>query len=78
MSNADKTFSLDLFQAAIDALLDMRKIGGFSVMITMSMFINWLSMKWDVVSMDSMCTGWLGQPNLFGPRDEEADNALNV
>jgi hypothetical protein len=47
-------------------------------MITLVMFRNLLSMKWDAVSLDAAATGWLGNPNLFGSCDKEATNNLNT
>ena len=77
MANAEKTARLGLFQAATDAFLDMRAIEGFFVMTTMAMFNNLLTMKWDTVTVDCMHSGWLGNPNLFSPGEEEATSALN-
>ena len=57
MANAEKAARLGLFQTAVDALLDMCDIEGFSVMITMTMFNNMLLRKWDTVTVDSTNTG---------------------
>jgi len=46
-------------------------------MTTMAMFNNMLSMKWDTVTVDSTHSGWLGNPNIFGPLDEEATSACS-
>ena len=78
LANAEKSARLSLFQAAINTLLDERDIEGFLVMITMARFNNMLPMKWDATSVDSTMSGWLGNPNVFGPLDEEATSALNV
>jgi hypothetical protein len=75
LANAEKSARLSLFQAAIDALLDERDIEGFSVIITMAMFNSMLTMKWDAILVDSTMSGWLGNPNIFGPLDEEATSA---
>ena len=58
--------------------MDKRDIEGFSVMITVAMFNSMPTMKWDATSVDSTHSGWLGNPNIFGPFDEEATSALNV
>ena len=57
LANAETSARLSLFQAAIDALLDMQKIEGFSVMITMAMFNSMLTMTRGATSVDSTEAG---------------------
>ena len=57
LANAEKIARLGLFQAAIDALLDMRDIESFFTMITMAMFNSMLAMKWNAVTVDSTHSG---------------------
>ena len=78
MANTDNTLCLGLFQVALGDFFDTHDIRGFTVMITLSMFIKMMSMKWDAVSVDSTTTGWIGHHNLFDPWDKEADNDLNT
>ena len=78
LAGAKEASRLGLLQAAIDSLLDKRNMEDFSCMVTLAMYQNFTSMKWDAVSPDSLNTGVLGNPFLFGPRDEEATNNLNA
>ena len=78
LANTEITARLGLFQAAINAFLGMQDIECFSVMTTMTMFTHMLAMEWDVVIVDSLHSGWLGNPNIFSPWDKEATSALNV
>ena len=78
LADAKEASRLGLLQAAIDSLLDKRNMEDFSCMVTLAMYRNFTSMKWDAVSPDSLNTGVLGNPFLFGPRDEEATNNLNA
>ena len=78
MTKVSKSARIGLFQAAVDHLLDEHKIKGFPCMVTLSMFSNMLSMKRDELTVELVLTGWLGNPRLFGPRDEETTNNLNI
>ena len=54
MAKVDKSLHLGLFQAIIDSLLDNHNIKGFSYMVTLAMFNNLLSMKWDAIYVDRL------------------------
>ena len=48
------------------------------IVCTPGLFVNLLSLKWGALNADSILTGFLGNPLLFGKQKEEQLNLLNL
>ena len=78
MASATKASKMARLQSAIDKILGNRGIEDLVVIITPAIFSNFTSMKWQQLGPDSVTSGFLGNPFLFGACDEEATNSLNL
>ena len=78
MASATKAMKMPRLQSAIDKILSNRGIEDLGVIITPAIFSNFTSMKWHQLGPDSVTSGFLGNPYLFGACDEDATNSLNL
>jgi hypothetical protein len=78
MAAAPKALKMARLQSAIDKILSDRGMEHLIVIITPAIFTVFVSMKWHRLTADSLTSGFLGNPFLFGACDEEVTNALNL
>ena len=78
MAAAPKALKMARLQSAIDKVLSDRGMEHLVVIVTPAIFTIFVSMKWHRLTPDSLTSGFLGNPFLFGACDEEATNALNL
>ena len=78
MAAAPKALKMARLQSSIDRILSDREMEHLIVVITPAIFTIFVSMKWHRLTPDSLTSGFLGNPFIFGACDEEVTNALNL
>ena len=78
MAAAPKALKMARLQSSIDRIISDRGMEHLIVVITPAIFTIFVSMKWHRLTPDSLTSGFLGNPFLFGACDEEVTNALNL
>ena len=78
MTKADTMLRYGLFQAALDSLLYNHDIEGFPCMINCAIANSMFSMKLNTLTVYLLNWGWLGNPNLFQPRDKGVSTNLHI
>ena len=75
---APRALKMAHLQSAIDKILGDQGMEDLIVTITPAIFTTFTSMKWHRLGSDSITSGLLENPFLFGACDKEATNFLDL
>ena len=78
MTSASKAPKMAHLQSAINKIIGDQGIEDLIVTITPAIFTTFTSMKWHRLGSDSITSGLLENPFLFGACDKEATNFLDL
>ena len=78
LAEVPKAQRLGVFATQIQAALETKKQYYLSFPTSAGLLSNLLNLRWDQANEDSLSTGLLGNPFLFGDSDEEQQRAVNL